>query len=227
MEKEKATPAKNRVINLIILDESGSMMSIYNAALAGINDTIANIKDNQIKEPEVEQRISIVTFNTQGTKLRLRNASAGEARLFQNRDFQPGGGTPLFDAMGESLIRLEPYVTEDDAVVITIITDGEENSSREYNYAAIRELVDRLTGKGWLFTYIGANQDAERVGRGMGIKMNLSFEATEDGADIAYSKMCSARSKWNARMKASRSQGKTMQEFMNEERDSEINYFDR
>ena len=93
-------------------------------------------------------------------------------------DYCPNGCTPLYDAMGKSLTALEKKVTEDDQVLVTIITDGMENSSREYSGAMICELVKRLRSKGWTFVYIGANQDAVKVAKRMNIDNAMNFQAT-------------------------------------------------
>lgn len=222
------TKKNNRVINLIILDESGSMASIYHAALNGINSTIENIKSQQVECPEIEQRISIVTFNTDGIKLRLRNASAIEARQFSSRDFQPSGCTPLYDAMGRSLVTLEPHITYNDAVVVTVITDGYENASTVFSGANIKALVDRLTQKGWLFTYIGANQDSKRVGLDLGIRMTLDFDANEESTEIAYAKMAESHRSLNKRLRREREKEDfDMRSFMAKETSADENYFER
>mgnify|MGYP004566816155 FL=1 len=59
---------------------------------------------------------------------------------------------------------------KDTMVVVTIITDGMENASREYNGKTIKELVERLRGEGWTFTYMGANQDSVEVAMSMSIR---------------------------------------------------------
>ena len=72
-------------------------------------------------------------------------------------------------------------VGNDDVVLVTIITDGYENSSCEYSAQAIRTLVDKLKKKGWTFAYIGANQDAVEVASGLNIDNALNFDATPEG----------------------------------------------
>jgi hypothetical protein len=87
---------------------------------------------------------------------------------------RPGGGTPLLDALGTVLSRARdehealPAAKRPHPVVV-IITDGLENSSREWDNDRVRELITALTGDGWLFTYLGARQDAFAVARSIGI----------------------------------------------------------
>ena len=72
-------------------------------------------------------------------------------------------------------------VTDDDNVLVTIITDGLENDSHEYGYETITSLVDKLKSQGWMITYIGANQDAMKEACGLHIDNGLSFDATPTG----------------------------------------------
>ena len=83
--------------------------------------------------------------------------------------------------MGETLTELEKVATENDIVLVTIITDGYENSSREYDAEKMRTLVKRLDEKDWVFTYIGANQDAILEAKKIGINNAMNYSADEIG----------------------------------------------
>jgi len=76
--------------------------------------------------------------------------------------------------MGVSLTQLKSIVEDEDNVLVTIITDGYENASREYSGKSIVQLVEGLKAKGWIFAYIGANQDVEKVATSMGIRKWLA-----------------------------------------------------
>jgi hypothetical protein len=65
---------------------------------------------------------------------------------------------------------------------VTIITDGMENASKEYDGMAIKRLVSDLKEKGWVFVYIGTNQDVDAVADSMGIRSRRSFEYSDTGA---------------------------------------------
>jgi hypothetical protein len=77
--------------------------------------------------------------------------------------------------MGNSITNLRRYLDEEDNVLVTIITDGYENASIEWNHERIFKLVEDLKKKNWLFTYIGANQDALAVAKDMGIDHSMNF----------------------------------------------------
>jgi Mg-chelatase subunit ChlD len=194
IENEKDTtagkdPAMSEVItvhNLVILDESGSMNSIYRAALSGCNETIGAVRGAQERYANQEHRITFVTFNSYGVKTVLDDVPAADARDLIGEDFRPEGCTPLYDAIGQSVRALERKVGEGDRVLVTVITDGLENSSVEYGEKAVREMTGRLREKGWTFAYIGANQDAGKVARTLNIRSSMTFEATGEGAEEMY-----------------------------------------
>ena len=172
------------VYNLIILDESGSMSSIWRQALDGINETLNGIRKTQDEYPSQHQYVSIVTFEgngVRGVKTLRDRIPVENIQNLKDDDYRPGGCTPLYDAMGLSLNYLQHCVRDEDVVLITIITDGYENSSNEYSGQAIKTLVEKLREKGWTFAYIGANQDAVEVAKGLNIDNAMNFDATPQG----------------------------------------------
>jgi hypothetical protein len=96
-------------------------------------------------------------------------------------EYRPGSCTPLYDAMGLAINHLDNVTKKEDPVLVTIITDGMENSSEEFSGKAIKELVSKKRESGWTFAYIGANQDAVEVASEMNIYNALNFDATEEG----------------------------------------------
>ena len=183
MRTQENTTGITNIYNLIILDESGSMRSIYEQALGGANETIQTIRAAQASADDQKQFLTFVTFDS-GDKDSVRTIidtmPIGQVKDLTRDDYSPNGCTPLYDAMGRSLTALEQKVTDDDQVLVTIITDGMENSSREYSCAAVCEIVKRLRAKGWTFVYIGANQDAVEVARRMSIDNAMNFQATHE-----------------------------------------------
>jgi len=172
---------EKKIYNLIILDESGSMQYIKSQAITGLNETLQTIKSAQEKFENQSHYVTLVSFNTNRVKTIYDCSPANRIQDLCNNDYQPSAGTPLYDAMGISLTKLRAEVKDEDNVLVTIITDGYENASREYSGNAIADLVDELKTKGWIFAYIGANQDVEKVAASMGIRNSLCFEATPEG----------------------------------------------
>lgn len=185
---------KTRIFNLIILDESGSMQSIKQAAINGMNETVQSIKASQKKHEDQEHIVTLVSFNSNAIKTIYDCVSAAEVKELSDADYIPDCCTPLYDAMGQSLGKLRPKVGSEDKVLVTIITDGEENSSSEYNGKAIKALVEELKGKGWIFAYIGANQDVEKVAASISVTNVLNFTASNIGTGVMMHKLTQARS---------------------------------
>ncbi|HNX78841.1 MAG TPA: VWA domain-containing protein [Prolixibacteraceae bacterium] len=170
---------KHKIFNLIILDESGSMQSIKHATIGGFNEVVQTVKGVEKQFPEQEHFISLVTFNGMGIKTLLENEPVAKLDQIDEKKYQPESMTPLFDAMGFSLIRLKKEVENytDYNVLVTILTDGEENASREYDGEAIKKLIEELSLKNWTFTYIGANQNEVDFAMKISITNTMSFQA--------------------------------------------------
>lgn len=171
---------KTRIFNLIIIDESGSMQSIKTAAIDSVNETIQTIRSSQKKHEDQEHYVSLVTFNDD-VKTIYECVPVDEVKELTAETYQPACCTALYDAMGISLNALRKKVAEDDKVLVTVVTDGYENASKEYSGKAIKALVDELKAKGWVFAYIGANQDVEAVAATISITNTLKFSATSAG----------------------------------------------
>jgi len=184
-----------KVYNLIILDESGSMDSIKKPTIAGFNEVVQTIKGMEIKFPEQEHFISLVSFNGMGIKEILFNKAVKELVEIDERRYNPGSSTPLFDAMGFSLTRQRDSIESAGLVnvLVTILTDGEENASMEYRGDAIAALVAELKLKGWVFTYIGANHDVESFAVSLNITNTMTFQANEADMKEMFVKENSAR----------------------------------
>jgi uncharacterized protein YegL len=177
---------KVNVFNLIILDESGSMRSIKKPALDGLNETLQSIRTAQKTHKDLQQHyVTLVTFNSNGIKIRtiFDQVTVSGIRKLKSRDYQPYDGTPLYDAMGNSLSKLRNQLNkkEKNQVLVTIITDGKENDSQEYSGKRIKNLVKKLKKSGWVFTYIGANQDVDAVAGSLSINNRMRFDADETG----------------------------------------------
>ena len=171
---------KTRIFNLIIMDESGSMQSIKKEAIDNVNETIQTIRSAQKKHDDQEHYVSLVTFNDD-VKTVYECVAVDEVKELTAETYQPSCCTALYDAMGISLNALRKKVAEDDKVLVTVVTDGYENSSKEYSGKAIKTLVDELKAKDWVFAYIGANQDVEAVAASISITNTLKFCATSAG----------------------------------------------
>ena len=203
MEQKEMNITKTKVFNVIILDRSGSMECIRHAAVEGFNETLAGIKKAQEKFAETQDHfVSLVTFCSCETKHVFDKTPVADASPLKVEDYQPCCCTPLYDAMGITLTAMRKYVEkiEDSVVVVTIITDGLENASQEYSGKAIKELVERLRGEGWTFTYMGANQDAVEVASELSIRNSRSFDYSCAGTAGAMEKDANTRMNFFSRL---------------------------
>lgn len=191
MEHTDNTKIAKRVFNLIILDESGSMTGLEKTSVTGVNETIQTIRSSYEQMPEQEQLLTLVTFATRGNsfyRVKFDKEPIANVKELNVADYSPGGVTPLYDTMGKALTDLERTVADTDVVLVTIITDGYENASREYDVRAVKRLIDRLSEKNWVFTYIGANQDAVFEAGQMGIRNAMNYVSDEQGTGAMWEK---------------------------------------
>lgn len=107
------------------------------------------------------------------------------------------GGTPLLDAVGSCLAELKTVSSthEDATGVITIITDGYENSSTQYTWEKVRQLISWFREMGWTVNLVGANIDVEKMGDHMGINRanTQSFMQDEEGTKEMFTRLGNAQ----------------------------------
>ena len=187
-----------RVFNLLVVDESGSMSIIERQALVGINETLTTIQKMQKTHKDMEQRVTLITFDSTHKKLFYDNVSARHVNPLKSRDYNPCGGTPLYDAIGMGIAKINALTTEDDSVLVTIITDGEENCSEEYDLKMIKNLIEKLKKQNWTFTFIGTDDlDVENIAHGMGIDNHFQFSEDEAGTKAMFARENRARERYN------------------------------
>lgn len=197
----KSTPIK-AIHNLVILDASGSMSDLSIAAVEGVNNTIKTIRAAQDSCETITQYFSIVQFNSsKGEPARITTLIEDtpiaelETTLTAN-EFTPEGLTPLYDAVGKSIKDVESKVSDDAVALVTIITDGVENASTEYDADDIKKLVIQKKKLGWTFTYIGANQKSSRVATQMGIENYMDYMRTNEDLERMWREENEARMRY-------------------------------
>ena len=201
--RNKTGMQKTQVFNVIMLDRSGSMQRLRQAAVDGFNETLAGIKKAQEKFTDTQKHyVSLVTFCSCETHNVFDKVHVDDARPLNMDDYEPCCCTPLFDAMGFTLTAMHKHVKDldDVAVVVTIITDGMENASKEYNGSNIKALVETLRKEGWTFTYMGANQDAMEVAMSMAIRNARNFDYSSEGTRASMRKDTTTRMNFFSRL---------------------------
>jgi hypothetical protein len=168
------------------------MAPIANDVIGGFNTFI----DEQIRNG-ADARMTIVQFDSQDPQdVTIWGAPLPEITHLDSQTFVPRGGTPLLDATGlligrtmvDQAARVAAGLQAEDIIFVTI-TDGEENQSREFNLAQIRELIGKRTEEGWAFIYLSAGIDAYADAAQMGIHSGDTQQWKRDGknARLAFS----------------------------------------
>ena len=194
---------KTQVYNLIILDKSGSMESIRKAAIDGYNETLGTIKSAQLKHLDTQEHfISLAAFCGCGVDMIYDCTPIKDAEKLTKEKYDPCCGTPLYDAIGYCIKNLAKKTDkiEDAAVLVTIITDGEENASREWNGPAIKKLIDERKEEGWMFSYIGADHDVESVAASISITNTVVWTKTTEGTEAVICNENDARERFYDKM---------------------------
>ena len=199
----EANQPKTKVYNVIIMDRSGSMWDIQRPAIQGYNEVLGGVKADAVRYADTQEHfISLVLFDSTSIDNVYWNTNPAEAAILTNETYVPGAATPLYDAVGRTLTRLEKELRGDTrhSVVVTIITDGLENSSHEYSLAAVRALIDHLKGEGWSFAYMGTDHDVEGVTVSLSITNVVRFEKTEEETRETFLKERRARGRHAQRL---------------------------
>jgi uncharacterized protein YegL len=159
---------KQRVLVNVILDKSGSMASKLKDVIEGFNAYL----DGLAKEDKVDYLFSLTLFDTQ-VAYRHVAVPLADVRRLDSHTYLPGGNTALNDAIGITVRRVEADRPQVDKVITVIMTDGEENSSREWTHDAVRSLITQKESEGmWTFVFLGASLDAWDQGRRYGVPLS-------------------------------------------------------
>jgi uncharacterized protein YegL len=177
------SPKEHTVHNLIILDESSSMSSIKEQIISGFNELVQTIQGAADRYPEQSHYISFVSFNSHGSKLHHFVDPAKELKALNASTYRPHGNTPLYDTIASSFQKLRKFLRGKSAysVLVTILTDGEENDSKSYTGLQIKNMINELKKQNWTFTYIGTDHDIDKVADTLAINSRLSFKRSGTG----------------------------------------------
>lgn len=168
-----------KTIYHLIVDRSGSMSDCIENTINGFNEQILHIRQMEELYPEQEITIGLSMFNSEVVH-KLLHEKPALAPMLTTETYRPNGNTALLDAIGITTANLEKDQQEANrtiptTVVVVILTDGHENSSRVFRLADIRKLISRLEESGqWTFSFMGATLDAVDVAEQMNIRRHNS-----------------------------------------------------
>lgn len=173
----------------MVLDRSGSMGVVRDDTIGGFNAFV----DDQ-KKVAGEARLTLVQFDHE-YEVVYDAVALGEVPLLDYDTYVPRGSTALLDALGRTITatgaRLAALAEGDrpSRVIFVILTDGQENASKEFGRDRINEMIIHQTNAfNWAFVFLGANQDAIREAGRIGIfaANALTYAADERGTGDAF-----------------------------------------
>ena len=187
-----------QVFNLIILDASGSMLPLQQTVINTFNELIQSIQASEKQDPDMLQWINLVRFSGDNIQEIIPVSPASDAIFLNTDNYQPSNFTPLYDAIGTSVTKLKLFLEQQALyrVLVTVITDGEENRSSEYTARSIQHLVTSLEEEGWLFTYMGANHNVKQVADLLKIGAYRQFDASHQGVSETMEDFNDARKRF-------------------------------
>ena len=178
---------KQDVLVNVILDKSGSMATKTTDVIGGFNAYIAGLGE----EDQVNYLFSLTLFDTQ---IAYRHVAIplSEVKKLDSESYRPEGNTALNDAIGITVRKVEADQPKVDKVVTVIMTDGEENSSREWTHDAVRSLIQHKENEGnWTFIFLGAGLDTWHQGRSYGVKLGNVAQYSGEQYREAFAAMAS------------------------------------
>jgi len=187
---------KNNITELVfILDRSGSMAGLESDTIGGFNAMI-----NKQKKQEGKCYVSTVLFDNVSKVIHDR-VPLDKIRPMTERDYEVGGCTALFDAIGGAIRHIgnvHKYARKEDVpaqTLFVITTDGMENASHQFTSKRVKEMIQRQKEKyGWEFLFVAANIDAVETAATFGIDENraVNYHADAKGTDCLYNTVAEA-----------------------------------
>jgi hypothetical protein len=203
----------------LVLDRSGSMQAIHDDALGGVNSYITSAKQDRTL---YESRFSLITFSSESVDTIRKNEIMETVKPIGSEEYRCAGWTPLYDAIGRGIGILDEATagTTGTKAVLVIMTDGQENASREFSHEKISALIRVRQEQGWLVTFLGEGLDVAKQGTNLGTHAG-SVAAYAGGAGLrAAGKVLAASSVRYAKAAGNIRQAQASAALTPEERDA-------
>ncbi len=170
------------------------MSGLESDTIGGFNSTL-----NRQKDCGEEVIVSTVLFNGRSATIHDR-VDIKQVQPMTREDYVAEGNTAMLDAVGlsvEHILSVHAGMKKEDVpskTIVVIITDGYENSSRNFTYESVKSLIDSLSKNGWEFIFLGANIDVAKEAGRMGIKYDnaMSYDCDSEGLNKVYCDMSDA-----------------------------------
>lgn len=160
----KKSAKKQKVSVVFVLDETGSMEVCKKETISGFNEYIGTLKQ---KTEDI--KFSLTKFNSHKIELVYDGVALKYVEDLNETNYKPSDNTPLYDAIGKTIVNLKKVKGK---VLFVVMTDGEENASHEFTSSVIKDMIKDKENRGWSFVFLGANQDAWLTGQRLGYSLN-------------------------------------------------------
>lgn len=145
---------------VFILDRSGSMKGVESDTIGGYNGYLDSMRGKNAL-------VTTILFDHE-YKVLVDRVNIDNVPKLSKKNYKARGATALLDAIGKTIIHLDKLNPK--KVLFIITTDGEENSSVEYNKSQIKELIEGHSN--WEFIYLGADIDSYSEAGDIGIRQD-------------------------------------------------------
>lgn len=166
---------------IFVIDESGSMQGTESDVIGGFNNFI----EQQKLHHQGKITFSLYKFNSYWSRI-LNDLPIEEIRPLTSGDYTPGGLTALYDTIGNAIADIEnqsKYTKSEhkaSMVMMVIITDGQENASREYDSRKIKQMIQELEqSENWQFIYLGTDLENFADADTLGLRHKISSKKIE------------------------------------------------
>jgi hypothetical protein len=165
MTKPKKAEADQRTLVTFLLDETGSMQSIKDDTVGGLNSYLASLK---AESAPID--FTLIKFDSRRIEKVCVAVPVAQVKELDAASYQPGASTPLIDAAYKTIKAVEKSLNGGDPkVVICIQTDGHENASTEHTWDELNALIKEKSAAGWQFNFLGTGIDAYDTGSRIGV----------------------------------------------------------
>jgi hypothetical protein len=170
---------------IFVLDDSSSMQSCRDNTISGFNEFLDGQKVDAEKSG-IETFVSLYKFDGSSVKCTIDHVNVKDVNPLDHNSYNPRGGTNLLDAMGGVMMKINEQLSkvkkaDRESVIVTVLTDGEENSSRTFRNDDIKTMVEKAEAKNWGFIFLGANINAFHAGSALGFNVNNTMQYDTHG----------------------------------------------
>lgn len=175
---KQAGQKKSHIV--FVLDDSGSMQSCRDQTIEGFNEYLKGQKLDSVNTG-IKTYVSLYKFDGWNVNCVYNQIDVADVALLDRNSYNPQGGTNLLDAMGGVMMKINEQLSANkkrdrESVIITILTDGQENQSRTFRNSDVKAMVEKAEAKNWGFMFLGANIDAFAAGSSMGFSSHNTMQ---------------------------------------------------